>query len=116
LPQRWYPQGPLGGEFVGLLGEVSAPELREAPYEGTRPGQIVGQSGIEASYDRVLDRGLARERVPVDARGRIVGPARAVPVAQKAQTVQLTIDDRLQLVAERTIRDRVAIDHRNGQL
>src|SRR5262249_50653517 len=116
MPQRWYPQGALGGEFLGLLGEVSAPELREAPYEGTRPGQIVGQSGIEASYDRVLDRGLARERVPVDARGRIVGPARAVPIARKAQTLQLTIDDRLQRVAERAIRDGIALAHRNGHL
>jgi penicillin-binding protein 2 len=116
LPQRWYPQGTFGGEFLGLLGEVSPPELHELRYEGTRPGQIVGQSGVEASYERVLDRGLARARVPVDARGRIVGPSREVPIKQKARTLQLTIDGRLQRVAERAIRDGIALAHRNGHL
>src|SRR5919199_471905 len=98
LPQRWYPRGGFGSEFLGLLGEVDARELHQRRYAGTRPGQVVGQSGVEAAY----------EHVPVDARGRIVGPLRMIPLRTSARALQLTIDARLQLAAERAIRDGIA--------
>ena len=116
LPQRWYAAGPFGSEFLGLLGEVSPSQLHARGYRGTRPGQVVGQSGVEAAYDRVLDRGLARARVPVDARGKIVGPLRYLPVRRGARALQLTIDTRVQDAAERAIRDGIAFAHQAGHL
>jgi penicillin-binding protein 2 len=116
VPERWYAAGPFGSEFLGLLGEVSRPELHARRYRGSQPGQIVGQSGVEASYDRVLDRGLGTARVPVDARGRIVGPLYPLPVRRGARALQLTIDLRLQRVAERAIRDGIEFAHRAGHL
>ena len=114
LPQRWYPRGGFGSEFLGLLGEVSRSQLHARGYRGTRPGQTVGQSGVEATYDRVLDRGLARARVPVDARGKIVGPVRLLPVRRRGRALQLTIDGRIQRAAERAIRDGIGFAHRAG--
>ena len=114
LPQRWYPAGSFGSEFLGLLGEVGPSQLRERRYRGTRPGQIVGQSGVEATYDRVLDRGLAAARVRVDARGSIAGPLRFLPVRRRTSVLQLTIDKRLQLAAERAIRDGISFAHQAG--
>jgi len=114
LPQRWYPRGSFGSEFLGLLGEVDARELHQRRYSGSRPGQVVGQSGVEAAYDHVLDRGLTSGRVPVDARGRIVGPLHTVPLRTSARSLRLTIDTRLQLAAERAIRDGIAFAHRAG--
>jgi penicillin-binding protein 2 len=113
-PRRWYPFGGLGSEFLGLLGEVDAQQLHQRRYPGARPGQIVGQSGVEGSYDSVLDRGLASARVQVDARGNVVGPLRALPVRRPIQGLQLTIDTRLQRAAERAIRDGIAFAHRAG--
>jgi len=114
LPQRWYPTGAFGSEFLGLLGEVDARELHQRRYAGTRAGQVVGQSGVEAAYEHVLDRGLTSGRIPVDARGNIVGPLRAIPLRASTQSLQLTIDARLQRVAERAIRDGIALAHRAG--
>jgi penicillin-binding protein 2 len=114
LPQRWYPYGPFGSEFLGLLGEVSKPELHTRRYPHARPGQIVGQSGVEASYDKVLDRGLAVAHVPVDARGTVVGGLRLVPAKRNGGGLQLSIDARLQQAAERAIRDGIAFAHRAG--
>jgi penicillin-binding protein 2 len=114
LPQRWYPYGAFGSEFLGLLGEVSKPELHTRRYPSARPGQVVGQSGVEASYDRVLDRGLAVAHVPVDARGTVVGGLRLVPARRNGRGLQLSIDGRLQQAAEKAIRDGIAFAHRAG--
>ena len=114
LPERWYPRGPLGSEFLGLLGEVDQQQLREQRYAGAQPGQIVGRSGVEATYEHVLDRGLSSARVPVDARGNIVGALHPIPMRAGARELQLTIDSKLQLAAERAIRDGIAAAHRAG--
>jgi penicillin-binding protein 2 len=114
LPNRWYPLGAFGGEFLGLLGQVSPRELHERGYRHARAGQVVGQSGVEAAYDRVLNGGLARARVPVDAQGRVVGPLRWLPQRQANRALELTIDPHLQRVAEQAIRDGIALAHQNG--
>jgi penicillin-binding protein 2 len=116
FPSRWYPRGSLGGEFLGLLGEVTSRELRVHRYRGALLGQIVGQSGVEATYDHVLDGGLASARVHVDARGRIVGPLRSVPSKPRARGLQLSIDLRLQRAAIHAIQDGIAAAHRAGHL
>ena len=114
VPKRWYPQGAFGSEFLGLLGQVSPGELRQRRYRGVRAGQIVGQSGVEAAYDRVLNGGVARARVPVDARGNVVGPLRWIPQHRADRELELTVDTRLQRVAEQAIRDGIALAHANG--
>ena len=114
VPSRWYPRGGFGSEFLGLLGQVSEHELHQRRYLGVRAGEVVGQSGIEATYDRVLNGGLARARVPVDARGKVVGPMHRLPHPRVDRALELTIDGRLQRVAEQSIRDGIALAHRNG--
>ena len=114
LPNRWYPRGSLGGEFLGLLGEVTSRQLRGHRYKGARLGQVVGQSGVEATYDHVLDGGLASARVHVDARGRIVGPLRPVPQKPRARGLQLSISLPLQRAAMHAIQDGIAAAHRAG--
>jgi penicillin-binding protein 2 len=114
VPQRWYPNGPLGSEFLGLLGEVNPQELHQRRYGGAQLGQIVGQSGVEASYERILDAGPATAQVPVDARGNVVGPMRSLPMRRAPRSLGLTIDLRLQRAAEQAIRDGIALAHRAG--
>ena len=114
LPERSYPSGSIGGEFLGLLGEISPSQLSAHTHPGLRGGAIVGQSGAEATYDRLLNGGLEKARVVVDAQGRPIGPARVVRVPRPASGLQLTIDLRLQRVAEKAIQDGIALAHANG--
>ena len=114
LPERSYPSGSLGSEFLGLLGEVSPTQLKARRHSGLRPGAIVGQSGAEATYDPLLNGGLEKARVVVDARGRPIGPARVVRMPRPASGLQLTVDLRVQRVAERAIQDGIALAHANG--
>jgi penicillin-binding protein 2 len=114
LPSRNYPQGGLGSEFLGLLGEVSPEQLATAEYAHARAGETVGQSGVEAMYDRRLNGGFTRARLPVDSQGRIVGPLTGPRSAKPLPTLHLTIDARIQRAAERAIRDGIELAHGNG--
>ena len=99
---RSYPQGAFGSEFLGLLGQVNEDELKSHAYRGAQAGEIVGQSGVEATYDHVLNPGFLRAKVPVDSLGRIVGPLR-VPRQKQPPTLQLSIDMRLQKAAQNAL-------------
>jgi penicillin-binding protein 2 len=112
-PNRFYPQGALGSEFLGLLGEVSQQELDSKEFEHTRPGEIVGQSGVERVYDSLLNPGFNVARVRVDSMGRIAGPL-VVPNPKRLPTLQLTIDTRLQRAAEQAVRDGMAFARAAG--
>ncbi|MBX5475435.1 MAG: penicillin-binding protein 2 [Thermoleophilia bacterium] len=113
-PARSYPRGSLGSEFLGLLGEVSREELASPEYAHAKPGEIVGQSGVERTYDRLLNAGLSRARVRVDSLGRIAGPLE-IPRRKQPPTLQLTIDARLQSAAERAVRDGMAFARAAGR-
>jgi len=114
LPERSYPSGSIGSEFLGLLGEISPSQLAAHAYRRARAGAIVGQSGAEAAYDSLLNGGLEKARVVVDAQGRPIGPAHVVRVPRPASGLQLTVNLPLQRVAEKAIQDGIALAHANG--
>jgi penicillin-binding protein 2 len=99
---RSYPQGAFGSEFLGLLGQVNPQQLKGGAYKGAQPGEIVGQSGVEAAYDSLLNKGFVEAKVPVDSLGRIAGELR-VPRQKPLPTLQLSIDMRLQKAAQNAL-------------
>jgi penicillin-binding protein 2 len=113
LPTRRYPQGRVGGTFLGLLGPVSVRELKQRAYSHARAGQVVGQSGVEATYDRYLNGGFAHARVRVNAQGGVASPLRLERQDAPA-TLRLTIDARVQRAAEQAIRLGIAHAHLAG--
>jgi len=69
---RSYPEGRLASHILGYTGAVTQDELKHEPFKGLPPDSVVGKSGIELSYEKVL-RGKAGKRTyGVDALGRIV--------------------------------------------
>jgi penicillin-binding protein 2 len=111
---RSYPQGAFGSEFLGLLGEVSPALLKSPHYAHAKPGETVGVSGIEATYDRILNGGFKRAHLRVDSRGRVVGPLEYSAAGKALPTLQLTIDARVQRAAEKAIAKGIALAHANG--
>jgi len=99
---RSYPQGGFGSEFLGLLGQVDPQQLRSHAYKNAQPGEVVGQSGVEAAYDSLLNAGFVQAKVPVDSMGQIAGKL-VVPKQKQPPTLQLSINTRLQKAAESAV-------------
>ena len=100
-PSRDYVTGPLTSHLMGYLGPLSAEQYERLKADADlnyRMSDRVGQTGIEAAYERDL-RGRAGDRqMEVDAAGREVrtlGVRQPVP----GNNVVLTIDLRLQRIA-----------------
>ena len=100
---RRYPDGSLAAHILGSIGQVSPRELKMPRYSGVRPGDVVGQAGVEYTYDRYL-RGIAGgQRIQVDALGRPRGVLGNKP-PQAGDSLRLTLDSGLQAVGEEALR------------
>jgi penicillin-binding protein 2 len=103
LTVRSYPLGALGAQVLGYVGEVPADELKKREKEGYEPGDEIGRAGAEAAFERELRGRPRQETIEVDPSGRQVGPPVKVTPGQAGDTVYLTIDSRVQRVAETSL-------------
>jgi penicillin-binding protein 2 len=101
---RYYPHRELAAHVLGYVTEISAEQLEERRRQGYRPGDTIGQTGVEAFYDKYLrgTAGLAQLRVDSlgTPRGRVL--PKIPPHAGNA--VRLTLDVKLQIAAEEAVR------------
>lgn len=123
-PQRRYPPNGLLAHVLGYVGEVSPEQLKQQSYKdkGYKPGDIIGQSGLEQTYDEFLRGKDGYREVVVDSRGRIQDEIETVE-PQPGQDLITTIDLDLQLAAEEQLRNSVtkrgviiALDPNNGEV
>jgi penicillin-binding protein 2 len=90
---RQYPHHTLAAQLFGTLGPVTRQQLKTKRYHGVAPGDRVGQSGLEYSYDRYLRGKDGYERITINALGNR-DDQRKVAVKQPAQgqRLKLTLD------------------------
>jgi penicillin-binding protein 2 len=118
---RQYPYGETASHVLGYIGRITSSDLDQleemevaANYRGT---DYMGRAGIEASYEQELHGVTGVERVEIDAAGRGIRSLSRTP-AQSGNNIGLTLDIRLQEVAERAFGERrgalVAIEPATG--
>jgi penicillin-binding protein 2 len=118
---RKYPEGTLAAHVLGLVGQISPRQLKRAKYRGLQPGDIIGQAGVEYSYDKFLRGTAGSQRIQVDALGRPRGTLGNRP-ARAGDNLRLTLDSGLQEVGESALRARglpsafVAMDVHSGAI
>jgi penicillin-binding protein 2 len=100
---RKYPDGTLAAHVLGLVGQISPRQLKQQKYKGLQPGDIIGQAGVEYSYDKLLRGTAGSQRIQVDALGRPRGTLGNRP-AQAGDNLRLTLDSGLQAVGESALR------------
>ena len=88
---RRYPHGEIGAHLFGTVGEINEEQLEDERYNGVELGDRIGQTGIEAEYDRFLRGRNGAARVEVDALGNISKRLKQEQPAQGRQ-VRLSID------------------------
>ena len=107
--RRLYPRDGFAAHLIGYVGEVSEEDLNTSKFDFYEPGDMVGKSGVEETYDSLL-RGTDGSRdVIVNSHGKEVGQLGQV-LAIPGKDQRLTIDLDVQRVAEQ------AMEGRNGAL
>jgi len=118
--RRLYPRDGFAAHIVGYVGEVSEQMLANDPrYAAYEPGDVVGKSGVEETYDALLRGTNGSRDVIVNSHGKevgLLGQELAVP----GKDLRLTIDLDLQRVAEQALEGKngaiVAMDPHTGEI
>ena len=123
-PQRRYPADGVLSHVLGYVQEISPQQLEDTRYKskGYKPGDIIGQDGVESVYDEYLRGRDGYRRVVVDSRGHIQRELERVE-PQSGQDMVLTIDSDLQAAAELELKKSpqgrgviIAMDPNNGEI
>jgi penicillin-binding protein 2 len=105
-PVRRYPAGSLLGNTLGYVGEISPRELDTHAYAEYESGDFIGRGGLEEAWEGTLQGQAGGQQVEVDVRGRTLGALASRP-ALPGHNLVLTVDYRLQRVAEEALGDQV---------
>jgi len=121
--RRHYPYGPNAAHVLGYTGEITREELAVLRDEGYKSGHSIGRVGMEQKYEDRLRGTNGAKFVEMNYLSRRLGIADEIePISPvKGEDIQLTLDIRLQLVAEEAFGDSVlgslvALDPRNGEV
>ncbi len=117
--KRSYPEGSFAAHVIGYLQEISPDEIKQGAFEDRRLGDLVGRTGIEHQFEPELGGTSGRALEIVDSTGRVNEEVSRRPPRNGTQ-IDLTIDARLQAVAESLLEGRegaiVVLDSRNGEI
>ena len=99
-PQRDYEDGDLAGHVLGTLGEIRPDQLDRTSFEDYSPGEIIGQSGLEAVLENVLRGTDGGRNVVVNVAGREVERLDEVePIPGNTAILTLDLDLQREAVA-----------------
>jgi penicillin-binding protein 2 len=118
---RHYPNGEVASHVIGYIGRLTQGDLDKLEDDGLAANytgsDFIGKVGLEGRYEANLHGTTGFEEVETDANGRAVRTLRStLPVS--GNNLLLSLDARLQEVAERAFGDRrgalVAIEPATG--
>ncbi len=104
---RNYPEEDRAAQILGHVNEVSEEELEKGPYKGAEPGEVVGQEGLEYSYDKYLRGTPGTTRYQVNAMGEPTpgGQLTSTPPTP-GDNLKLTINPAMQEAGEAALAER----------
>jgi penicillin-binding protein 2 len=106
LPVRYYPQGKLAAQVLGYVNEISPEQLEVDYFKKAEPryaaGDIVGQLGLERTYDRFLRGAPQVQKVVVNSAGKVVD-SDVIQEEEAGPDLVTSIDLRIQKVAEKAL-------------
>ena len=74
---RNYPNGKLAAHVLGYTGAITEAEVGKEPFKSLSNDAVVGKSGVELAYEKLLRGKAGAKEYSVDALGRVVTTRRA---------------------------------------
>ncbi len=120
---RYYPNNFRGSHSFGYASEISEKGLKKQIGDYYNQGDVVGSSGLEATYENYLRGVKGYKFITVDVKGRELGRLNDgkndIPPVNGADLI-LGMDKDLQEYAEKIMTDKrgaiIAVDPRNGEI
>lgn len=114
---RYYPQGDVAVHAIGYVGRINERELTVIDKGNYRGTTHIGKTGLEKYYEAELHGEVGRQKVEVNAQGRVLRVIeRVAPVA--GNDIVLNIDIELQRIASEGLGDLsgsvIAIEPKTG--
>jgi penicillin-binding protein 2 len=103
VPTRRYPPDSMAAHLIGYVGEVTDAQLARPEYKEIQGGAVVGQAGVEQTYNPLLMGADGARHVVVNSRGReinVLGEDEPI----EGRRLELTIDADVQRAAEEAFR------------
>ena len=102
VPKRYYPNGNLLSHTIGYVSKISSTEYEKKKEEGYNVNSVIGKAGIEQSFEKYLKGkdGVIKEET--DTLGNVSSQTETTE-AKSGDNVTLTVDYRLQKVAEESL-------------
>jgi penicillin-binding protein 2 len=114
--RRHYPYGNMASHQFGYIGKMTPSQKKRSPADA---GMLVGQSGLEKTYDKLLRGVPGRRMIQVNAAGQKVKDL-GIEEPKPGTDLYLTIDLDVQRAAEEALGDRagavVAMDPTTGEV
>lgn len=102
VPKRYYPNGNLLSHTIGYVSKISSTEYEKKKEQGYNVNSVIGKAGIEQSFEKYLrgKDGVIKEET--DTLGNVSSQTETTE-ARSGDNVTLTVDYRLQKVAEESL-------------
>jgi penicillin-binding protein 2 len=101
--RRRYLHGKLLAHVLGWTGRISGPEYVRLRDDGYWPEDLIGKAGLEATFEDVLRGQYGLEEVEFDRNGNELRASRVIEEPHAGDSLELTIDTRVQRNAEKAL-------------
>ncbi len=93
--------------IVGYVGDITQEEMTMLYNKGYTNTSIIGKTGIEKQYDYLLQGKSGMEMSTKDVHGKVISDTPEFIPPEMGKNLILTIDSRIQKLAEEALGDRV---------
>ena len=101
--KRYYPYNTLASHLLGYVSSINKEEYDKLKDEGYLYSSSIGKTGIETTMERYLKGTNGIKRTEIDSEGEVASEY-TYKEATSGNNVSLTIDYRLQTVAEKNLK------------
>lgn len=100
--ERTYPDGTTASHLLGYVGQINSTQLKSLAKQGYQAGAVIGESGVESSFQQYLRGAPGQDHLEVDAQNQVVGSLGESP-PRSGDTVVLSVDLGLQRALDKAL-------------